>query len=99
MGYDLLKPRFFTGETFTTLAVAKLGENVLRYYKRHQAGDWGDVDEAQKTHNEEALIIGGILLSKYDLETPDGKKHPIWVHTTADRSKTVILLASEYQPY
>lgn len=99
MGYELLKPRFFLGKTFTTLAVAHLGVNVLRYFRRHQSGDWGDATEKQKQANEEALIIGGALLSKYDLETPSGETHPIYVLTEEDRSKTVILLVSEFQQH
>jgi len=95
MGYQILEPRFQLGRTYTSLGVAHLGVNVLKYLKRHQSGDWGDVSEKQKQSNENALVSGGSLLSLFDIETPDGKTHPAYVFTEEDRTRTVVLLKTE----
>lgn len=62
------------------------------FLARHQSGDWGDVDAADRAENEYSLIHGFRLLSAYSL--PDGTR--IWVITEADRSSTCILLPEEY---
>lgn len=95
MGDQIHKPRFQLGRTYTSLGVAHLGVNVLKYYKRHQSGDWGSVSEAQKQANQNALISGSSLLSQFDIETPDGKTHPAYVFTEEDRGRTVVLLTTE----
>ena len=95
MGYQIHKPRFQLGRTYTSLGVAHLGVNVLKYYKRHQCGDWGDVSKEQKQANEDALIFGGSLLSQFEIETPDGESHPAYVFTEDGRGRTVIFLTTE----
>jgi hypothetical protein len=64
-------------------------EDALR---RHLAGDWGDVSDADRAENEAALEYGDRLLSSY--RTGDGQK--FWVLTEADRSVTTVLLPDEY---
>lgn len=59
---------------------------------RHLAGDWGDVCEADKGVNEDALKNGGRLLSVY--HTQGGVK--FWIITEADYSATTVLLPSDY---
>jgi hypothetical protein len=59
---------------------------------RHQSGDWGDLDEADKRENEVSLEKGFRLLSAYTLTT--GVK--VWIITERDRSATTILLPAEY---
>jgi hypothetical protein len=60
--------------------------------RRHLAGDWGDVSEADRAENEAALQFGDRLLSAY--RASDGQK--FWVLTEADRSVTAVLLPDEY---
>ena len=59
---------------------------------RHQAGDWGDLDEEDKQENEFSVKRALRIFSAYTLST--GVK--VWVITEADRSQTTILLPSEY---
>jgi hypothetical protein len=59
---------------------------------RHAAGDWGDVDDADRQENELSLREGFRLLSAY--RTRDGTC--FWVITEADRSVTTILLPEDY---
>ena len=65
---------------------------VLPYVGRHMASDWGDVEDADAQANELALVTGERLLSAYRL--PNGDR--LWVITEADRSRTTVLLPSEY---
>jgi hypothetical protein len=62
------------------------------FISRHQIGDWGDLDTADRAENEYSLEHGFRLLSAYTL--PDGTR--IWIITEADRSSTCILLPEEY---
>jgi hypothetical protein len=64
-------------------------EDALR---RHLAGDWGDLSDADWAENEAALEYGDRLLSAY--RARGGQK--FWVLTEADRSVTTVLLPSEY---
>lgn len=66
--------------------------DILLGIRRHQAGDWGDVDEHDRQANESALIVGGRLLSVYHGIT--GVK--FWIITEADRATSTILLPEDY---
>jgi hypothetical protein len=59
---------------------------------RHVTGDWGDLCQADKLLNNQALIEHKRLMSSYLLST--GEK--IWIITEADRSTTTLLLPTEY---
>ena len=61
-------------------------------FHRHQAGDWGEVDEHDRQENELSLREGFRLMSVYTL--PNGVK--LWVITEWDRSVTTVLLPDEY---
>ena len=60
---------------------------------RHASGDWGDLPEKERRLNDVALEEGEPLVSFY--------RHPVderglFIITTAERSKTTILLPDEY---
>jgi hypothetical protein len=55
-----------------------LGVDMLQLLLRHQLGDWGDLDAADKRANEEALKTGGRLLSAYGQD-----RDRIWIITEA----------------
>ena len=59
--------------------------------RRHQRGDWGELDGHDRRANERALRDGARLLSSYPLG--DGK---VWIITEADRSSTCVLLPEDY---
>ena len=79
-------------------ALAACGADPLHYVSQHARGDWGDIDEADKQANQEALRTGARLMSAYTL--PDGQK--LWVITDAEiddnhhRQATTLLLPDEY---
>jgi len=67
-------------------------EDILRGIGRHQAGDWGDVNEHDRQANERALIERTRLWSVY--HTVEGIK--FWIITEADRRLTTVLLPTDY---
>jgi hypothetical protein len=67
-------------------------ETPLAFLRRHLSGDWGEVDEHDRTENEHSVGHGFRILSAYTLS--DGTR--IWVITEADRSATTFLLPEEY---
>jgi len=67
-------------------------EEPLVLLRRHQSGDWGEVDAHDRRANNRALKDGTRVLSSYT--TSGGEK--VWIITEADRSSTGLLLPSEY---
>jgi len=67
------------------------GVSLISLLKRHQKGDWGDLNEEDKKENDYSLTRHLRLLSSYI--TPHGK---VWIITEADRSATTFLLPDEY---
>ena len=65
--------------------------DILRAIKRHQAGDWGDVNEPDRQANDRALLEGTRLHSVY--HTASGVK--FLLITEADRSLTTVLFPED----
>lgn len=59
---------------------------------RHSVGDWGELPEADRAANDEALAVGERLLSAYS--TAAGTR--FWIITERDRSSTTVLLPEDY---
>ena len=81
-------PLFALGQVVMTPGVIDLPyfaalENVGTILKRHQSGDWGDMNPEDCRANTQALKYGFRLMSAY---TIDDQK--IWVITESDRSVT-----------
>lgn len=85
--------KFNPGRLVITPGAFSIGINDLSTaLQRHLSGDWGDLDEHDRAMNEEALLIGGRLLSVYH----DSKGVKFYIITEWDRSVTTILLPEEY---
>jgi len=67
-------------------------QDMLSAIKRHQAGDWGELDEHDRQANDRALTDGTRLFSVY--RSVNGMR--FWVITEADRSATTVLLPEDY---
>jgi len=84
-------PLFPSGRMVATPgALALLDEtnkSPLEFLSRHLRGDWGDLDQEDKTENELALKFGFRLLSSYQVTETE----KLWVITEADRSVTAPL--------
>jgi hypothetical protein len=77
----------------TPNALAHLSpDDILHAIQRHQAGDWGEVDEHDRMENELSLQKGFRILSVY--RAGNGTK--FWLITEADRSVTTVLLPEDY---
>lgn len=68
-------------------------ETAPELFARHECGDWGDLDEADKKENELSIKEGFRILSAYKLKATGQK---LWVITEADRSMTTIMRPDEY---
>jgi len=67
-------------------------DDILLAIQRHQAGDWGDVDEHDWQENELSLEQGFRLFSVYHA----GSGVKFWLITEADRSVTTVLMPEDY---
>jgi hypothetical protein len=77
----------------TPNALSRLSnEDILLALKRHQAGDWGDVDDHDHQENELSLKEGFRLLSVYH----SVQRVKFWIITEADRSVTTLLMPEDY---
>lgn len=77
----------------TPNALSKLSQDdILRGIQRHQAGDWGDVDNHDREANNQALIDGTRLFSVYH----SASNLKFWIITEADRSVTTVLMPEDY---
>jgi hypothetical protein len=92
------KSLFSLGLVTTTPGIIRLLEEhgastdaLQPFLNRHQSGDWGDLDEADKRENDLSVQEGFRVLSAYHLY---GQK--VWIITEADRSVTTVLLPREY---
>lgn len=91
-----LLPKFSLGRIVATPgaleALEEANQNPFEFLERHQAGDWGELCEDDKSENEFSLKNGFRILSAY--RTLHDVK--VWVITEADRSVTTLLLPREY---
>lgn len=89
-------PLFPLGRTVTTPGALALldhaGVNASTLLIRHQNGEFGDIDEADRVANANAIRNHTRILSAYVL----GRGIRIWIITEADRSVTTLLLPDEY---
>lgn len=89
-------PLFPLGRTVATPGALALldhaGVNASPLLVRHQNGDFGDIDEADRVANANAVRNHTRILSAYVL----GRGIRIWIITEADRSVTTLLLPEEY---
>lgn len=90
------KQLFALGHVVMTDGAAALGVDFRPYVARHQAGDWGQLDEFDIRQNNRAVKEGFRILSAYNVPVGGGESERIWIISEADRSITTILLTQEY---
>ena len=85
---------FPSGSLFVTpgVVLALSGDELAEALERHLAGDWGELGEHDWRENDEALDKERRLFSAY--QAGDGTR--FWIITEADRTRTTVLLPSEY---
>ena len=67
-------------------------EEMVSGLRRHQSGDWGDLQDDDLAGNASALVEGRRIMSLYT--TANGKQ--FWIITESDRAATTIALAEDY---
>ncbi len=96
MSNQPLKPLFPLGQTVMTVgaieALQQANQDPAILLKRHQHGDWGELDAEDAAENLRSVKAGLRLLSSYPLPTEE----KIWVITEWDRSVSTLLRPSEY---
>lgn len=94
----LRQPSFrFSADTVVATPGARiaisLGTQGLDWFvHRHWQGEWGDIHEADKEANEQALERGYSVLSVFKTELGQD----LWLITDAKREITTVLTPSEY---
>lgn len=85
---------FRFGEVRITAAAdqALSEEDVVHAFCRHLRGDWGDLCSEDKARNEEALVEGLRLFSRYVTK----EEIVFYIITEWNRSCTTILLPQDY---
>jgi hypothetical protein len=71
----------------------RAGVNISALLRRHQNGDWGEIDSDDWAANNVALTSGGRVLSRYGIGQAGER---LWIITEWDRSATTVLLPEEY---
>ena len=78
-------------------ALHDAGQSVGDFLARHVCGDWGDLDDEDKSLNDAALIDGSRILSAYT--SRKGERISVITEAVNEvglRYCTTLLLASEY---
>lgn len=92
--------KFSPGRLLATPAVLNAVPRpvIFTALARHLNGDWGDVCNADRRANDQALRNGTRLLSVYHTKPAEERENNIrfWIITEADRSATTVLLPSDY---
>lgn len=73
-------------------ALSDAGQTADKLIERHARGDWGDVSDETRRHNEEAIHDGHRIESVYHTQLAE----KLLVITEADRSLTMVLLPDEF---
>lgn len=93
----LSHPLFPLGRLLATPGAIDLldrtGTNATSLLRRHQCGDFGDLDASDVWANRTAILTGARIFSCYKI---GARQEKVWVITEADRSSSVLLLPSEY---
>ena len=91
-----LEPLFPLGQQVMTIgaidALQQAQQDPTHLLKRHQHGDWGNLDPVDAAENLRSVKTGLRLLSNYPLPTGE----TLWIITEWDRSVSTLLLPSEY---
>ena len=86
-------PRFLLGQILITSEAEALltAEEIETALHRHQHGDYGDIEDADKDMNDRSISRCCMVMSSY--RTESGTE--FWVKTHGTRSHTPILLPGE----
>jgi hypothetical protein len=95
MGFHFTEPLFPLGRLLVSERVVDTIPDYMRYLRRHQSGDWGNVCEDYAAANQNAMRSGEELLSLYPVTLPDGTVKELCIMSEKHRTYTVVFLVSE----
>jgi len=95
MGFHFTEPLFDPGRLLVSDEVMESIPDYMRYLRRHQSGDWGNVCEDYAAANQNAMRSGEELLSLYPVTLPDGTLKELCIMSEKHRTYTVVFLVSE----
>jgi hypothetical protein len=93
--------QFNVGNIYLTRTISGIfaedeGQEIIQeLLTRHASGDWGDLDEVDKSSNDMAARTGGQILSAYET-TAGGAPQRVCIVTDAGHQTTTVLLPREY---
>jgi hypothetical protein len=102
METDSPTKRFELGQIVSTPGALQAcdRQHMRTCLERHMVGDWGCVDDEDKTTNNEAVKSGYRVVSAYPIDPAKPSQgfgeNTLWIITEADRSVTTFLLPDEY---
>lgn len=89
-------PRFKLGRILATPGalevIADTRVSIVDLLIKHMRGDWGELSDSDRQQNEQAIVAGQRIVSKYVLASD----RTVLVITEADRFATTFLLPGEY---
>ena len=96
--------KFPLGQLVATRAIAAAldPEVVTALVRRHESGDWGELDSSDKEANDRAVGSGERILSHYTVGIAPlslfelTESASVYVITEWDRSVTTVLFTGEY---
>jgi len=98
---ETTKAKFHPGQIVATPcaldAIREAGQTPHEFLVRHLSGDWGDLDQEDRSLNDAAVIDGRRILSAYT--TRKGERFWIITEASDDQGRclaTTILLVSDY---
>lgn len=93
-GHDPSRPKFLLGTVVATPhALNKIpNDEMLNALSRHVRGDWGTLDAEDWEANENSLLKGGRLFSRYY----SIQNIKFWIITEWNRKVTTVLLPEDY---
>jgi hypothetical protein len=95
MGFHFTEPLFPLGRLLVSERVVDTIPDYMRYLRRHQSGDWGNVCEHYAAANQNAMRNGDELLSLYPVTLLDGTLKELCIMSEKHRTYTVVFLVSE----
>jgi hypothetical protein len=89
-------PLFLLGAVLATPealeVIENAGQSPIYFLLRHAIGDWTETDAGNAALNKQALTDGSRIFSVFETNLTES----LYVITEGDRSRTTLVLASEY---
>jgi len=93
-----MEPLFPLGRLLVSDHVVDSIPDYMRYLRRHQSGDWGEICKHNAWENQKAVSSGDEILPQYSVTLADGTVKELCIMSEKHRTYTVVFLVSEATP-